>query len=274
VGGSHGGSGDGVGSVVRSNPGGEDVETRGEDVVALAEVGEVRTLISESGSTDGDSVSGSGGGVVARVGVVVTGSDGEMDTSIDGSVDSEIESNRLATAQAHVGGRALEALLLALLGGLDSVRVSLSSPLDTLDDIRHGAGAVGAEHLDSVDIGLLGDTVLLASNCAGAVSAVTVAILIGIAVGDSLAPVGAALEVNVLDVGAGVDDIDVNALAAIGGVEVLVVGAEAQGITVGDTGKTPGGVLLRLVVLLVGERVDLGVLLDVVDLVTLVSVGF
>jgi len=152
--------------------------------------------------------------------------------------------------------------------------VSLSGPLNTLHDVGHGAGAVGAEHLDGIDVGLLGDTVLLASNSAGTVGAVAIAILVSIARGDSLAPVGAALEVNMLDVGSSVDDIDVNALTAVGGVEVLVVSTEAQGVAVGDTSKSPRSVLLRLVIILVGERVDLGVLLDVVDLVTLVSVMF
>lgn len=44
----HGGTRDGVGGVVRADPGGKDIETRGEDVIALSEVGEVRTLIEES----------------------------------------------------------------------------------------------------------------------------------------------------------------------------------------------------------------------------------
>ena len=56
VGRGHGGSGDGVGSVLRADPGGQDVETRGEDVVALSVVGEVRTLVKEGGGTDGDGV--------------------------------------------------------------------------------------------------------------------------------------------------------------------------------------------------------------------------
>jgi hypothetical protein len=62
--------------VLRSNPGREDVETRGKDVVALAEVGEVGTLIGKSGGTDGDSVGSGSRRVVAGVGVVVTSSDG------------------------------------------------------------------------------------------------------------------------------------------------------------------------------------------------------
>ena len=96
VGGGHGSSRDGVGGVLRSNPGREDVETRGKDIIALSEVGEVGTLIGESGGTDGNSIGSGSGRVVAGVGVVVTSSDGEVDTSINGSIDSEVESDRLA----------------------------------------------------------------------------------------------------------------------------------------------------------------------------------
>jgi hypothetical protein len=237
--GGHGGTRDGVGGVLRTDPGGQDVETGGEDVVALSVVGEVRTLIKESGGTDGDGVLSSSRGVVARVGVIVTGSDGKVDTGVNGSVDSEVESGGLATSQAHVGGASLEALLLAVLGGLEGLGVSLSSVLNALDDVGHGAGAVGAEDLDGVDVCLLGDTVLLASNSAGAVGAVAVAILISIAVGDSLAPLGTTLKVDVLGVCASVDDVNINTLTTVSGVEVLVPGAEAQGVAVRDTGKTP-----------------------------------
>jgi hypothetical protein len=81
-------------------------------------------------------------------------------------------------------------------------------------------------------VSLLGDTVTLASNSAGAVSPVAVAILIGIAVRDSLAPFGAALKVNVLNVGTGINDVDVNTFTTIGGVQVLVPCAEAQRVAV------------------------------------------
>jgi len=73
---------------------------------------------------------------------------------------------------------------------------------------------------------LLGNAVLLASDGARAVCTVSIAVLISIALRDGLAPRCATLEVNVVDVGAGVDDIDVDALAAVLGVEVLVEGAE------------------------------------------------
>jgi len=71
-------------------------------------------------------------------------------------------------------------------------------------------------------MGLLGDAVLLASNRAGAVGAMAVPILIGIAVRNGLAPFGTALEVDVLGVGAGVDDVYVDTLATVGGIEVFV----------------------------------------------------
>lgn len=263
----HGGTRDLVGSVLAADPGGENVETRGEDIVALAVVGEVGTLISESRGTDGDGLLGTSRRVPAGVGVVVTGSDGKVDTSIDGSVNSKIKSGGLATTQTHVGSGTLETLLaLASLSSGYLGGVLLSSVLDALDDIRHSAGAVGAEDLDSVDVGLLGNTVFLAGNSARAVGTVAVAILINVTLRDSLAPVSATLEVDVLSVGACVDDIDINTLATLGSIQVFAESTEAQALAVGDTGKTPGGVLLNLVVILHG--VDLGVPLDIFDLET------
>lgn len=232
VGRSHRGTGDGVDGVLAADPGGLDVETRGEDVVALAVVGEVGTLISESAGTDGDGLLGSGRRVVARVGVVVTGGHGEVDASVNGSVDSLVEERRLTATQAHVGSGALEALSLALLRDADLLGVGLGGVLDTLDDVGHGARAVGAQDLDGLDVSLLGDTVLLAGNSARAVCSVSVAILIGIALRDGLSPRRTTLEVDVVNVGAGVDDVDVNTLATVLGVEVLVEGTEAQAVTV------------------------------------------
>jgi len=139
VGRGHRGTGDNVGSSLAADPGGKDVETGGEDVVALAEVGEVGTLVGESGGTDGDSLLSSSGGVSARVGVVVTGGNSEVDASVDSSVDSLVKESRLATTQTHVGSAALEALSLALLGLLNLLDVRLGGVLDTLDDIGHGA---------------------------------------------------------------------------------------------------------------------------------------
>jgi hypothetical protein len=148
-----------------------------------------------------------------------------VETDINCSVDSEIESAGLATTERHVGNGALEALLLALLGGADSISVSRRSPLDTLDNVGHGATTVRLQDLDGVDIGLLCNTEFLASNSARAMSAVSVAIGIFISGGNGLSPLGTAFEVDMVNVGAGVNDVGVDALAAILGVQVFVKSA-------------------------------------------------
>ncbi len=127
----------------------------------------------------------------------------------------------------------LKPLRLPPLASLTCFEVGLGGPLDTGDDVGHGARAVGAQHLDGVDVGLLGNTVLLAGDGTRAVSAVAVAVDILVAAGDGLAPVSTTLKVNVVGVGAGVDDVGIDTLATVGGVEVLVEGAEAQGVAVG-----------------------------------------
>lgn len=96
---------------------------------------------------------------------------------------------------------------------------------------------------------LFGNTILLSSDSAGAVSAVAIAILIGVPLRNGLAPLGTTLEVDVVDVGTGVDNIDVNTLAAISGVQVLVECAERKAVAVRDTSQTPWGVFLNLAVI-------------------------
>jgi hypothetical protein len=263
VGRGHGSSGDGVDGILAADPGGENVQAGGENVSALAVVGEVGTLISQGGCSDGDGLLSSSGGVVASISVVVTGSDGEVNTSINGGVHSEVKSTRATTTQGHVGNATLEALDLAVLGILGLFDVSLGGPLNALDDIRHGTRAVRAKDLDSVDVGLLGHTVLLTGDGARAVSAVTVTILILVTLGDGLAPVGTALKVNVVDVGTSVNHVGINTLTTILGVQVLVEATEGEAVTVRDTCQTPWSVLLNSWVL---EVVDLRVLLNILDL--------
>jgi hypothetical protein len=220
--GSHGSTRDGVDCILGTNPGGLNAQAGGEDVVALSEVGEVSAGIIESASTDSDGKISSSWGVVARIGVVVTSGHSEVDTSLNSTIYSTVKSGRLATTERHVGGRALEALL-SLLGLLS---VCIGSPFDTLDNICHGSRAIGSEDLNSVDVGLLGNTILLSSDSTGAVSSVSVSILIGIVGRDSLAPVRSALEINVLIVGSSVNNIDINTLSTISGIQVFVVIAE------------------------------------------------
>jgi len=245
VGRGHGGARDGVDGVLAADPGGEDVQAGSEDVSALSVVGEIRTVISQGGGTDSDGLLGGGGRVVASIGVVVASSDGEVDAGIDGSVNSEVKSTGATAAQTHVGNAALEALDLAILSILGLLDVSLSSPLNSKNDIGHGTGAVGAQHLNGVDVGLLGHTILLTSNSTRAVGAMAVAVLVCVISRDGLAPVGTALEINVVNVGAGVNHVGVNTLTALLGVQVLVVGTEGEAVPVGNTGQTPGSVLLN-----------------------------
>jgi hypothetical protein len=154
--------------------------------------------------------------------------------------------------------------------------MACGSELDTLDDVGHGSGAVRSKDLDGVDMGLLGNTVLLAGDGTGAMSSVTVAILISIASGDGLTPLGSALEVDVVGVGTGINDIGIDTLTTILGVEVLVEGTEVQRLSVRNTSKTPRGVLLGLRVALVlsdhvlridrKHGVDNGIPLDKLDI--------
>lgn len=144
-----------------------------------------------------------------------------MDTNINSGVDGEIESWALATTQTHVGNAALEALLLATFGSRNGIGVVGGRPFNTLDNVGHAAASVASENLDGLDMGLLCNTEFLACNRARAVSSVAVAIFVGIALRDGLAPGGAAFEVDVVDVGTGIDDIGSYTLTAIGRVEVL-----------------------------------------------------
>jgi len=99
---------------------------------------------------------------------------------------------------------------------------------------------------------------------------VSVTILIRIALRNGLAPRRATLEVNVGDVGARVDDIDVNTLAAAVRVEVFVEVAEGEAAAMRDASKTPGSVLLDGRVR-GAESVDLLISLDKFDLGVIVS---
>lgn len=262
---SHRGTGDGVDGVLAASPHGQDVETRGENVSALPVVGEVGTLISKSGGANSDDLLRSSGGRVTGVTVVVTGSHSEVETSVDTSVDSHLQNRRLSTTQTHVGNATLEALGLAFLGSLDLLGVSLNSPLDTLDDIGHGTRARGPEDLDSVDVRLLGNAILLTRNSTRAVGTVAIAILVSIASRDSLAPVSTTLKVDMIGVDTSVNGVGINSLTTIRSVEVLVEGAERETIPVGNTSKTPGSALLDLRVF---HSVDFGVFLNEIDLIS------
>lgn len=243
--GGHGGSRDGVNSILAANPSRQNVQTRGEDVSALSVVGEVGAFISQGGGTDGDGVLGSGRRVVASISIVITSGNSKVNAGLNSGIDSKIQSTRATTTQGHVSNAALEALGLAVLSSLGLLDVSLGSPLNTLHNIRHGTRATGAQDLHAVNIGLLGNTVLLAGNSTRAVSAVTVAILVLITLGDGLPPGGTTLKVNVIDKSAGVNNVGINTFTTLFGVKVLIECAKGKAVTVRDTGQTPRSVLLE-----------------------------
>jgi hypothetical protein len=73
---------------------------------------------------------------------------------------------------------------------------------------------------------------------------VAIAISILIVLRDGLAPVSTAVEVNMLGVGTGVDDVGINTLSAILSIQILVEGSEGKTVPVRDPSQTPGGILL------------------------------
>lgn len=204
-------------------------------------VGEVSALIADGGGANGDSLLSSSRRVVARVTVVVAGGDSEVHTSVNGLVDGVVERPRLASTERHVRDgtlvRGLASLLELLEGGL-RLRLRLSSsPDDTTDDIAHGTAAVAAEDLDGNDVRSLGDTVLARSDRASAVGTVAVAILIDVVLRNGLAPERATLELDMVDVDAGVDDVNIDALATSRVVLVLGERAECKLRPVTDTSE-------------------------------------
>ena len=171
-----------------------------------------------------------------------TSSDSEVETPFDSSIHSIIESARLATTERHVSDGAL---VLGLAGRLEFCASSsilllclAGGEVDTRNDIGHGTGAVRAEDLDSNHVRLLGDTVTLRSNGTRAVSSVTIVVNVLVVLGNGLPPRGTALELVVLDVDAGIDDVDINAVATKRLVLVLGEGAERQLGAMADAGET------------------------------------
>jgi len=218
--------------------------TGGEDINTLAEVREVSSLITQGGGTNGDSLLCGSGGVRAGIPVVVTGSNGEVHARGDGTVDSVVQSLGLTTTQRHVSDGTLVPRLpgggILSLGSGELVGGLFSSPQNTTDHISHGTTSVGTQDLDGNEIDSLGNTVLARTDGTGAVSSVTVAILVDVILRDGLAPGSATLELDVMNVDAGVDDVHVNALTAGRVVLVESKGSEPKLFAVGDTRETLG----------------------------------
>lgn len=145
----HGGTADGVGSSAGGVPGGEDVDTRGEDINTGTVVGERGSAPAGVNGSNGQSV-GDVGRRLARDGkratevVTVTGSNNGEDTRVVGSVDSSGPGLSRGTTERHVDDRAASTAL-----GGDVV----DSPVETSED-SGGRGTVASEDLDRDDVGL------------------------------------------------------------------------------------------------------------------------
>lgn len=245
----HGGTGDGVGGRVGSDPGREDTDTWSKDIDRGAEVGEGGAGIVDIGGTDGDGVWCGGWGDIGGVLVLVTGGDDDSDTGGDDGLDGVVGGGRVASSEGHGED--------GLLGETEGLGVG-GNPLDARDDTRVGAGSISTEDLDGNESGLLGDTVGRASDGTGTVSSVSVLIGVG-RTGDVVgSPDGTSTELSVSGVDTGINNVDAGALASGG---VVDVGGGSLDL-VGDAAETPWGTGLGGQ----GGGVDLLILLDVGDL--------
>lgn len=181
---------------------------------------------------------------------ILTSRNSEMDTIVDCLVNGVIERLGLATAKRHICNRTLVLALTRLLELLESGSSLCSRllryPNDTTNDVAHGSTTVASEDFHSNDVRRLGDTVLARRNCAGAVCTVTVGVLINIILRNGSTPARTTLELNMVDVDTGVDDVNVNTLATMGIVFILFERAEGQFGPVRYPCETLYGELVRM----------------------------
>ena len=115
-----------------------------------------------------------------------------------------------------------------LLSGLGLGLSLSSSPNDTTNNIAHSAASVRAENLDSNYVCSLGNTILSRCDGTSAVGSVPVTVLVDIILGDGFSPKCAALELNMVDVNAGIDYVDVDAVTTKMVVYVLGEGGKVE----------------------------------------------
>jgi hypothetical protein len=157
VGASHRGTGKEVDNVVTSAPGAEDLLTRGEDVDALANVGEGRNLVLDVDRANSDDVRVGSTKLsrsrAASVGTIVTSSNRNVNASLAGSLNhlvdclgSSLQTPRHAHDRTDETGLGLALLVV----GHDEIH--------TGNGVGRRTRAVIAEDLDSNDVGTLGNT--------------------------------------------------------------------------------------------------------------------
>jgi hypothetical protein len=165
-----------------------------------------------------------------------------METAFCSSVDDIFQGPGFAAAKTHVGnGSFVSGCSSSGVLGLGSgcfACCALSSPLNPTDHIAHATTSVGSKDLDGDNISSLGNTEPAGGDGPSTMGAVSVAILVDIVLRHGRTPGRTALEFGVGDVNPGVNDVDINALAALGVVFVPLEGAEAEFGTVADARKT------------------------------------
>lgn len=109
MGAGHGSTRDGVGSSGGANPRREDVATGGKDVDDGTVVGVRGTGIGVGGGTNSAGRGRRGGRRVGSVGVLVSGSDSQENTSIGHGSNSAVDSSRGRATKRHVSNHTLGA---------------------------------------------------------------------------------------------------------------------------------------------------------------------
>lgn len=226
----HGGSADGLGVVVTSEPGREDISSGSKDVEDLAEVGVVRGKVPVLvNGTDSDGGRSTGRrNVVGILGLVTSSNDAEH-ARLGSLLDGTVKGVGAGSTQAHVDG----GLAGAVLG--DDV---VDSPVEAVED-DGGGGALALEDLDGEQVGLLGNTIGLSADGAGNVGSMANAVL-SVVLEDGVGLDGTALKLGVSVADAGVDDVGICALAGIAVIDVLC----GSGLAVRDGSQAVGDTVL------------------------------
>src|SRR5690606_18984656 len=120
------------GRVVTGVGRGGDLHAGGVEVNQLTVVGEVGLGVRVVAGGDGHGLGHTGRGAVVRVLALVAGGDRVADAGLDGLRDGGVQRLVLRATQAHVGD-----------GGTVGV---VGHPVDALDDLLGGAGALVVQH--------------------------------------------------------------------------------------------------------------------------------
>jgi hypothetical protein len=150
-----------------TDPSGQDTASRRKDVDEAAVVGVVGDGVGAVGGTHGADGGLGGRGEGAGIGGAITGGDGEEDAAGDEVGGGSVDGGRVGSAQGHVGKGAVRA---PAAGGVSR------DVVDAGNDAGVGAGAAVAKDLDAVQGRVLGYAVRGATDGAGDVCPVAVAV--------------------------------------------------------------------------------------------------